>query len=613
MNTSALIIGLLYGMVTAGVCYVVSLVTAGLFGRTFYKLYARILIGICSVMLIAPGLQLIATQNEFFATFGLCLSQYTVMAVLGYGVIRFNREHLKKSVTERPTLAYFTFGTLAYAAMITLGFLHLAIATRPGLIETPSQHIPPSHYGPLLVMLAALVLHTDYNLKQSVGDVRRFSQFTFIGYAISFAGVALAAMPYLGNTLSILGITETDRPSLLNFFSGQTLLLAIFLYGWLVYRYESIPPLFLLLLAIVGEYHVLITQWSIQSLGPESWGIACLPLAALLAFLDHYFATWDARKQKAIARTALAELPAGNTLRFAIPFRIIAIGFAVALFCIALWTRFKAPGYNSSYWLIANFGIYSLFVAAIAIARKTPSLIYVSGIILALALTLGHEPLDPIRSLAILGALGALLSILTFASEKVGLKTPWRTPLADCGLLFASLALIGVVARNYLGMPSIHSCVQNIFDVVALIGVAISFTVSGYLYRSSLPVYGTLVALIAINPIFSAPLSLLTVLTNQYLQQKITKEHSAALEYRIQIFGSIPLPFAATLPDLFIRPLFIGALPLAVAGLAIQTTYILNGNLSPLVLFGSFTAATALTLETRIFRQPWIYVLAIAS
>ena len=71
MNTMAIIIGLLLGLLSAGVCYGVSMLTSGLFARPFYRLYARVLIGICCVMLLAPALRILSAWSPIAGTIAL--------------------------------------------------------------------------------------------------------------------------------------------------------------------------------------------------------------------------------------------------------------------------------------------------------------------------------------------------------------------------------------------------------------------------------------------------------------------------------------------------------------------------------------------------------------
>jgi hypothetical protein len=325
MNTTAVFVGLFHGILSVVLCYFVSMLTSGIFARPFYRLYSGVLIGICSLMLLSPGLRWLALSDPQLAVLALTLAQYSVIGVLGYGVYRFNREYLKRLFLERTTAAYFTFGTLANAAVVTIAFLHVAISGTPRWQQLAPGYLTAGNYGPIFVLLAAMVFHTDYHLKQSLGKLRRFSRFTFVGYAISFVGLGLSLVPYVGQALGQIKLVAIDSPLLQNFFSAQAVLIAIVLYAWLVWRYESIPPLFLLLLAIIGEYHILVSQWVIRSWGVESWALASLPLFAGLMGLDHYFAHWDQRKRSASGEAdseAQAEVPKRRRpIRFVLPCR----------------------------------------------------------------------------------------------------------------------------------------------------------------------------------------------------------------------------------------------------------------------------------------------------
>ncbi len=266
MNTLAIVIGLVYGVLSAAVCYGVSMITSGLFARPFYRLYSRVLIGICCVMLLAPALRWLAASSPMMGAIGLSIAQYLAVAVLGYGVYRFNRDYMQRVFLQRKTTAYFVFGTLAYATVVTLAFLHVAVSGTPSWAGHGHGYITAAHYGPLLVLLAVMVFDTDARLKSLSGDPRRFSRFTFVGYAISFLGVSVSTVPFVAEAFHRLSFVAVDSPWIQSLSSAEALLIAICLYGWLVWRYESIPPLFLLLLAIIAEYHVLVTQWLLRAL-----------------------------------------------------------------------------------------------------------------------------------------------------------------------------------------------------------------------------------------------------------------------------------------------------------------------------------------------------------
>lgn len=323
MNTPAVIIGLALCVLSAVTCYGVSMVASGLFSRSFYRTYSRILISICCVMLLAPALRWLAATSPLMGAIGLSIAQYLAVAILGYGVYRFNRDYIKRVFLQRTTTSYFVFGTLAYATLVALVFLHVAVSGTPSWAGHGHGYITAAHYGPLLVLLAVMVFDTDDRLKSLSGDPRRFSRFTFVGYAISFLGVSVSTVPFVAEAFDRLSSVAVDSPWIQSLSSAEALLIAICLYGWLVWRYESIPPLFLLLLAIIAEYHVLVTQWSLRAFGPESWGLASLPLFAGIAFLDHYFSNWDKRKQRSKDRHGIADDETVNALRFATPLRLV--------------------------------------------------------------------------------------------------------------------------------------------------------------------------------------------------------------------------------------------------------------------------------------------------
>ncbi len=83
------------------------------------------------------------------------------LAVLGYGVYRFNRDFMQRVYLGRKTTAYFIFGTLAYATVVTFAFLHVAVNGTPSWAGHGNGYITAAHYGPLLVLLAAMVFDTD--------------------------------------------------------------------------------------------------------------------------------------------------------------------------------------------------------------------------------------------------------------------------------------------------------------------------------------------------------------------------------------------------------------------------------------------------------------------
>ena len=612
MNTTAVLLGLLYGIISTILCYVVSMVTSGMFSRPFYRLYSRILIGICSVMLLSPVLRWLAATHPKMAVVGLTAAQYLVMGVLGYGVLRFNRDYMKKVFLKRSTTAYFTFGTLANAAIVTLGFLHIAVTGERSWAEMTRGYITAGNYGPLFVLLAGLIFHTDHCLKQSIGNARKFTRFTFIGYGISFLGIGLSLVPYVGKSLGKLQLVAFDSPLLQNFFSVQALLLAIFIYGCLVWHYESTPPLFLLLLAIIAEYHILVTQWVTDIFGPAAWGVASLPLFAGLVGLDHYFAAWDRRKHKTAETLAASEVPA-ETLRFALPFRIIGIAMAIALFSVTLWTRFQSGPDPSGIWLAVTFALYAAFFVVLAIACKRAKMIYLSGLLVVLAALLGGDQALNDASMAIAGVLGTGWSILAWMSSRNGFKQHWRVPIADIGFLSALIVTAIVTAKHAFGDPPFHFTVVNPWNAVALGSAFISFLIAAYLYRSWCPVFASLFALSVMTPPWNAFLGLVAVITSELIQRNSKRETQHHLENRLRLFGRKTLPLADVLPNLYTQPLSFGAIPLVLLGLLNSSSNVFQGQFNANTLLETAFSASALLLLTNRFRWKQLYLLGLLA
>ncbi|TWU39269.1 hypothetical protein [Novipirellula artificiosorum] len=609
MDITAVWIGLLYGVFSAMLCYVVAMMTSGLFARSFYRLYARELIAICSVMLSAPGLRWLANTNPHLASIALTLAQFAVAGILGYGVFRFNRDYMKGVFIGRSTAAYFTFGTLANAAVVTLTFLHLSVTRAPNWQDQVSGFVGVWHYGPLLMLLAAMVFHTDYSLKRAVGDLRKFSRFTFVGYAISFLGLAFSVVPYLVNSHTFTPLAGQQSPLLQNFFCSQTLVIAIAVYAWLVWRYESIPPLFVLLLSIMGLYHVLVTQWVVRSCGVASWAIASLPLYGGLATMSQFFGQWDDRKQKSIERSGVESV----AMRFAIPFRFVEVALLVAVFSITLWVRMSGLDSDGAIWLAATFAIYACFFFGMAIVRKQPHWIYISWILAGSAVLAGPLPYTEPMSVAMLASLALAGAGMACAGHIRGLKCAWRTPLTDGGFLSAILVCIIVLVRHVSGHPAYHFAPVGTLDAVALTVSALAFAATAYQYRSWLPVFGVLVALAIAVPPWSAAVGLFATVVAAFLSNRLSSENVLALENRVRFVGKYRMPMEDVLPGLYASPLSMGAIPLSLIGLLISLMHVMQDNYDFSILLGAAISAIVLGILTRTYRLPWLYIVSILA
>ena len=265
MNIVSIVIGTACGLAAAGTFYFTSRIVAALFARSYYRIYTRVLVGICVVMLLGSFLRWIS-PFVFATRVLLTASDYLAVLILGYGVVRFNREFMKSVFLERRFTAYFFLGTLSGAALVTLVFLHIVV-----VFSEVEVSVVPGHYGPFLMLLAAMIFHTDYHLKSAMGTPRPFGALTFTGYAVSLVALFLSVLPYFSEAAETLRLSSLQVVLLENLSSAQTLLLGCFIFAALVWYLESVPCLYLFLLCVCGLYHVVFAQWSIR-VQPPNWG-----------------------------------------------------------------------------------------------------------------------------------------------------------------------------------------------------------------------------------------------------------------------------------------------------------------------------------------------------
>ena len=160
MNAVAVLVGSIYGLAAVASAYLVSMVASGLFARAFYRIYARVLIGICSIMMLAPLLQVGLSPSgghEVAADAG---------RLPGHGRSGVRRSPFQPRVHEN-----------GLPGSPADSLFHVRDACqRDGDHAGPPAHfgvagwigptvVGPGHYGPFLMLLAAMVFHTDYHLK----------------------------------------------------------------------------------------------------------------------------------------------------------------------------------------------------------------------------------------------------------------------------------------------------------------------------------------------------------------------------------------------------------------------------------------------------------------
>ena len=444
MNIVAVVIGTVCGLVAAGTLYFTSRIVASLFARSYYRIYARVLVGICVVMLVAPFLRWIS-PFVFATRVLLTASDYLAVLILGYGVVRFNREFMKSVFLQRRFTACFILRTLSGAALVTLVFLHIVVVfSEVGVL------VGPGHYGPFLMLLAAMIFHTDYHLKSAMGTPRPFAALTFTGYAVSFVALFLSILPYFSEADSALRLSSLQAVLLENLSSAQTLLLGCFIFAALVWHLESVPCLYLFLLCVCGLYHVVFAQWLIRA-QPLNWALAYLPLMAVLNWLVHYFEGWERRKpgagsQERSSVQILAERP-----RFVLPFKVIAWSLAGGLLAVTLWTRFVEAPAGSSLWLATTLAIYAIYSYGAAILYKRPVLLGAGNLAAGLTVLFGLGSAFGPPAVLALAVLSLVWSGLNWTGERVRLEPGYRRVLALSILLSATVAYVIALSRHLYG------------------------------------------------------------------------------------------------------------------------------------------------------------------
>ncbi len=607
MNIVSVMIGTACGLAAAGTFYFTSMIASALFARSFYRIYARLLVGICVVMLLVPFLRWISPLL-FITRVLLTAADYLALLILGYGVVRFNREFMKSVFLDRRFTAYFVLGTLSGAALVTLVFLHIAVAfSETGVL------VGPAHYGPFLMLLAAMIFHTDYHLKSAMGTARPFTSFTFIGYAVSFAALCLSILPYFGETAVALRLSPLQTVLLENLSSAQTLLLGCFVFAALVWYLESVPSLYLLLLCACGFYHVVFAQWLIR-VQPSNWALVYLPLMGVLNWLVHYFEGWERQKssrggEKRRSAQILADRP-----RFVVPFKVIGWALAGALLGVTLWTRFGEVRDGSPIWLTTTLAIYAIYYYGASILYKRPVLFYAGNLAAGLAVLLGFDKPFGTPSVLALAALSLLWAGLTWAGERAGLKREYRRVLADSILISASLAYVIALWRHLHSLDILdvyHWGPVLTLDAAALFLTALSLVVCAHYYRSRLPIYGALIAVAVIAPGLSSLAALLAWMGGKMIRRRVGPGPLDDEAEVVAVLGRFALPFQYGRLVLFSRALFEGALFFALLGLLISGLQMFRPAFAWAPLLSMPLAALVLGLLTRIYRSPLLYGLSL--
>jgi hypothetical protein len=366
------------------------ILVSGLMDRALMGRYPWLLTALAAVQLAAP----LATVASGWPV--LAVLHGALLGLLGYGLRSFANEWLRRLFVDRWLIAYYAAGLLVYTAAVS--FVHLT-----WLWPEP---LPAGYAGPFLMALCGLLFPVDAAFKDWVHKYAFLSRFSFALYGLSAAAVAVAI--------------QTTPTAIL------TLTLGAALYGWVTWRYRTLPPLYLLFGCAAGLYGYII----LNPLPPSWHGLASLP--GLLALLG--LCRWAISRSRAIAWQCL-------------------VAFGLLLPGLTAWSLFwAAPG---------GLGF--------ATAATTALLAYYA---VRLALTLPEA--DPRWAWADVGVVVLAMAAVAHAPNWIGLGWGTRTALGLLALAALWTAL-GLHDRRQAPIS------RTVFVAGALVNVALALILSGLL------------------------------------------------------------------------------------------------------------------------------------
>ncbi len=365
-----------------------AMLVSGLMDRALMGRYPWLVTALAAVQLAAP-LGVVAPGWPVLAVL-----HGVLLGVLGYGLWTFAAEWLRRLFVDRWLITYYAAGLLVYTAAVS--FVHLT-----WLWPEP---LPAGYAGPFLMALCGLLFLVDAAFKDWVHKYAFLSRFSFALYGLSAAAVAVAI--------------QTTPTAIL------TLALGVVLYGWVTWRYRTLPPLYLLFGCVAGLYGYVILNPL-----PSAWHeLASLP--GLLALLG--LCRWAHSRSRAIAWQCL-------------------IAFGLLLPGLTAWSLvWAAPG-----WL------------GFATAATAAALAYGA---IRLALTLPEA--DPRWAWADVGVVALAMAAIAYAPDWIGLGWELRTAFGLLALAALWTAL-GLHDRRQTPIS------RTVFVAGALVNVMLALILGG--------------------------------------------------------------------------------------------------------------------------------------
>ncbi|MDO9214008.1 MAG: hypothetical protein Q7U23_09270 [Methylococcales bacterium] len=238
-------------LVELGVFYFVVTLVSGLMDRSLQQGLPRFFIALTAMCTLQPVLTGIPAWQL------LAVIHLLIMTILSAGIYTYATQWLQAIFIDHRKISYFAAGTLVYAALVSFVF----ISTGNNIA------LPDGYYGFFLMLLSGLLFFVDAQFKQWTQQAAYLSRFSFFVYGLSVLALCLVA-GY--QTASIL-----------------TLILAIGLYAFIVWRYLTLTPLSIFLACCFWLYDLLV----LQHLPEATHLLASLPVLLALHRAAHWALT----------------------------------------------------------------------------------------------------------------------------------------------------------------------------------------------------------------------------------------------------------------------------------------------------------------------------------
>ncbi len=216
--------GILLVATNLAIFYWLSQFASGIMDRSLPGLYPRLFMIMAAVQTAAP------LVGYYPGLYFVAFLHLTLLCILGYGLTRFISDWLKSVFLDQRRIAYFTAGTLIYAALVS--FVHLTWRYE--------NFLPDGYYGPFMMILAGFLFYADANFKQWTKHYTFLSRFSFAVYGLSVLALAICF--------------NAPEPRII------TLCLGTVVYALVVRHYLTLTPLYMLLACICWLYSLLILQ-----------------------------------------------------------------------------------------------------------------------------------------------------------------------------------------------------------------------------------------------------------------------------------------------------------------------------------------------------------------